>query len=86
MSFGGEPRQVPPELVDALMSRCDADGILLPPPTLRVGDTVELTAGPFSEFVATVEKVDPDKRVWVLLDLMGRRTRVSVDGDAVQLV
>jgi len=86
VSFGGEPQQVPPELVDALMSRCDADGILLPPAAFRVGDTVDITAGPFSEFVATVEKVDPDKRVWVLLDLMGRRTRVSVDGEAVQLV
>ncbi len=43
-------------------------------------------AGRLSEFVATVEKVDPDQRVWVLLELMGRTMRVAVHSDALRVV
>jgi len=41
-------------------------------------DPVRLTSGAFAEFVATVEKISPGQRVWVLLDLMGRTARVAV--------
>jgi transcriptional antiterminator RfaH len=58
----------------------------LPPRILKHGDTVEISGGPFAEFVATVEKVEPDQRVWVLLDLMGRTTRVAVNSEALQVV
>ena len=59
---------------------------LLPPRILISGDAVEIPGGPFAEFVATVEKVSPDQRVWVLLDLMGRATCVAVLSDALQMV
>jgi len=38
------------------------------------------------EFVAIVEKITPDQRVWVLLDLMGRTARVAVQAEALQVV
>ncbi|MEL7091888.1 MAG: hypothetical protein AAFN94_09155 [Pseudomonadota bacterium] len=34
--------------------------------------------GAFAGFVATVDQIAPDQRVWVLLDLMGRKSRVSI--------
>jgi len=86
VSFGGDPQPVPHGLMSSLMRRCDVEGKLLPPQKFSVGDTVEISGGPFSEFVATVEKVDPDQRVWVLLDMMGRVTRLAVDPDALQVV
>lgn len=85
VSFGAEPRAVPIGIVSALMKRCDETGKLLPPPVLKAGDTVQLTAGPFADFVATVEKISPDKRVWVLLDLMGQKTRMGVEADGLRL-
>jgi len=77
---------VPLDLVSRLMLRCDEGGKLLPPPTLQPGDAVMLSGGPFAEFIATVETISPDQRVWVLLDLMGRTARVAVSLEAVQLV
>ena len=41
-------------------------------------DQVTLQKGPFSQFVATVESLDEDQRVWVLIDLMGQKTRINV--------
>ena len=84
VSFGGDPAPVPQDLISGLMSRCDQDGKLLPPPTLEAGDKVQIVGGPFAEFIATVDSIAPDTRIWVLLDLMGRTTRVVVDAGAVR--
>lgn len=86
VSFGEYPQQVPLDLISRLMLRCDEGGTLLPPRILKPGDAVEISGGPFAEFVATVEKVDPDQRVWVLLELMGRTTRVAVQSNALRQV
>lgn len=81
VSFADKPAAVPKSLVLDLKTRCDRNGLLLPPAELHPGDKVKLTIGPFASFIAEVEKLDPDKRVWVLLDLMGRATRVTLARD-----
>ena len=79
VSFGNMPTPVPEGLVEELSARCDADGNLHVSRALSPGDEVTLSQGPFADFVATVEKLDPDKRVWLLLEVMGRRTRIALD-------
>lgn len=78
IGFGKDPTEVPTELVTQLMERCDSTGKLLPPRVLQPGDQVVLTNGPFANFLAEVERTMPDRRVWILMDLMGAKTRVSV--------
>ncbi|ANK80003.1 MAG: transcriptional antiterminator [Rhizobiales bacterium NRL2] len=85
VSFGRSPAPVPSELVDGLMARCDREGKFQPPSTLAPGDAVRIARGPFTDFVATVEKLAPDNRVFVLLDLMGRKTRMTVAADKLRL-
>jgi transcriptional antiterminator RfaH len=84
VSFGKEPAAVPLDLVSQLMLRCDADGKVLPPKMLKPGDQVALNTGPFANFVAEVEKIAPDRRVWVLMDIMGGQTRVAVGADQLR--
>jgi transcriptional antiterminator RfaH len=80
VSFGaGVPAPVPRDLVAGLIARCDASGYLLPPEVLKPGDNVQVLNGPFAQFVATVESLAPQRRVWVLLDILGTRTRVSLE-------
>lgn len=86
VSFGKEPAAVPLDLVSQLMLRCDAEGKLLPPKLLKPGDQVTLTKGPFANFVAEVEKIAPDRRVWVLMEIMGGQTRVAVAADQLRAV
>lgn len=84
VSFGKEPTAVPLDLVSQLMLRCDASGKLMPPCIFRPRDEVTLTKGPFTNFVAEVEKIAPDRRVWVLVEIMGGKTRVAVGMDQLR--
>jgi transcriptional antiterminator RfaH len=80
VTFGGQvPAPVPQDLVAGLMARCDQAGHLLPPQALKPGDKAHVVSGPFAQFVATVESLAPQQRVWVLLEILGSRTRVWLD-------
>lgn len=84
VSFGGYPRAVPSGVVEGLQKRCDEDGRIIPPADLQTGDVVEIITGPFANFVTTVERLSADRRVWVLLDILGSQTRVKVSVDGLR--
>ncbi len=86
VSFGNEPAMVPLDIVSQLMLRCDSAGKLLPPKLLKPGDQVRIASGPFADFVATIDDIAPDRRVWVLMEIMGGQTRVAVGADQLRNV
>ncbi len=86
VSLGKEPTPVPKGLVRDLMSRCDREGTLLVDNPFQPGDEVMLTSGPFTEFVATIERITPDRRIYVLMELMGAQTRVAVCPESLRAV
>ena len=85
VSFEGKPKPLPLQLISGLMLRCDASGTLLPSKSLNEGDSVEMLTGPFANFIATVDTIDPEQRIWVLMDFMGQKTRMQVTSDQLQL-
>lgn len=84
--FGAAPAPVPQDIVAGLMQRCGGQGKLISSAPVSPGDHVVLTCGPFADFVATVDKIEPDRRVWVLLDIMGSKMRVAVPPDHVRAI
>lgn len=79
VQFGDRPAPVPQDIIDGLRARCDDAGLFHPPiHRFQSGDRVEVTSGPFADFTATVIELDADRRVWVLMDLMGRATRMRL--------
>lgn len=84
VSIGADPAAVPNALVDALKARCDSSGLLQPLAEIAPGDEVRVTSGPFADFVAQVEAISPDQRVFLLIDLMGQKTRISVPREGVR--
>lgn len=84
--LGNEPTPVPAELVGQLMLRFDCEGRLMPPKRLKHGDKVMVTSGPFTDFVARIEGETPDRRVWVLMDILGAQTRVAVSVDHLRTI
>ncbi len=69
---------VPQKLISELWQRCDAEGRLLPPPAFKPGEAVRIVAGPFSQFVATVESLSAPERLRLLFEMMGQTVRVEV--------
>ena len=67
------------------MLRCDASGKLLPTKQLSKGDEVQILNGPFANFITTIEEIDTQQRVWVLMELMGRPTRISVNIEGLKI-
>lgn len=79
VTTGSKPSPVPTGLIEALRARCDASGLIEQSLAFDVGEEVRLNHGPFADWVGEIVEMAPDQRAWVLLDLMGRQTRVAVN-------
>lgn len=71
------PSKIHAALIQTLKLRCASNLPTDLVQNLQTGDSVQVIRGPFADFIATVEKVDAQKRIWLLMDLMGRTARVS---------
>lgn len=84
ITFNSALKSIPSTFVDDLMKRYDLSGKLLPIKKLKKGDQVKVLKGPFSNFIATVETYETDQRIWILMDLMGRKTKIQTPSDTLQ--
>lgn len=78
VSTAGKPTPVPESLIVELQERCDPEGKVQADADFEVGDEVFVQHGPFAEWVGKIITLSPDQRVWVLLDILGRKTKVAV--------
>ena len=78
-------KSIPTIFVDHLMKRYDTSGKLIPIRKLEKGDHVTILKGPFANFIATVEKYEADQRILILMDLMGRKTKIITQSDTLIL-
>nr|WP_298898282.1 transcription termination/antitermination NusG family protein [uncultured Altererythrobacter sp.] len=85
ISFGAEPTPVPPNIVSGLRQACDAECCITAQSDLAVGAHVRIAQGPFASFIGQVERSTPEQRVWILLDVMGKATRVSLQRSDVRI-
>ena len=81
--FGGRPAVVPDAVMDALKQREDAASGLHQDnrPLFSSGEPVKLVDGPLAGMEGVFTQQDGDKRVIVLLELLGKANKVSVSRD-----
>tara|TARA_B110000977_G_scaffold86309_1_gene115009 strand:+ start:565 stop:1065 length:501 start_codon:yes stop_codon:yes gene_type:complete len=84
VAFNSILKSIPNLIIDNLKKRCDSSGKLLPLEKLKEGDQVKILKGPFVNFIATVETYETDQRIWVLMDLLGRKSKIKTPSDALQ--
>jgi len=84
ITFNSILKSIPITFVDSLMMRYDLSGKLLPIKKLKKGDQVKVLEGPFADFIATVETYETEQRIWLLMDLMGRKTKIQTPLSALQ--
>ena len=85
LTFNSTLKSIPATFINNLMERCDSSGKLLPIKKIKKGGQAKVLKGPFASFVATIEKYEDEQRVWVLFDLMGRKTKIQIATDCLQL-
>ena len=85
ITFNSVRKSIPTIFINHLMKRYDLSGKLIPIQKLKKGDQVTVLTGPFANFIATVEKYEADQRIWILMDLMGRKTKIITPSDALKL-
>ena len=79
VSLDGTYRPVPEPLITQLQTQCDEAGVFRVQDTYTSGDVVEIQTGPFASFLAEVVDMAPDQRIWVLIDLLGQKSRIAMD-------
>jgi transcriptional antiterminator RfaH len=80
---GEKPAPVPDGVVDGLRTREDANGLVPIEPRFRRGEAVRIVAGALADQIGLFECASDDRRVVLLLELLGRRVEVAVPMDAV---
>ncbi len=77
---GVTPLPVPPALMEQLLAASNGDEALIDAESfIKPGDRVELVEGPMAGLTAIVQEKTSEKRVLLLLDLLGRKNKVVVD-------
>ena len=85
---GEMPAQVPVKVVDGIRRREGSDGLVKLPRVrgLERGDAVRIVKGSFAGHLAIYEGMSGEARVCVLLELLGRKTRMSLERGDVEAV
>ena len=84
ITFNSSLKSIPTTFIDSLMKRYDPSGKLIPIVEMKKGDKVEILKGPFANFIATVEKYESEQRIWILMDLMGRKAKLQTPLNALE--
>jgi transcriptional antiterminator RfaH len=78
VSFGDTPAPMRESVIEQIRGREGDDGLICFPPRspFSHGDAVRVTNGPLESYLGFFEGITDSERVAVLLDILGRKTRV----------
>jgi transcriptional antiterminator RfaH len=82
---GEEPAVLPAAVINELQNRHDDAGFVRLDlrPRFKLGDKIRIVDGAFTACLGMYEGMADRERVAILLDLLGRKVRVVIDGDAI---
>ena len=87
VAFGDVPAAVDPAVVAFLQERCGTEGVVRVVRTFHDGDVVRIVRGPLGGLVGVVQgQVSGQMRVRILMELLRRRTQVSVPAQLLEHV
>jgi transcriptional antiterminator RfaH len=87
LKFGNHIAEVDSEIIRALRERCPQGVAQIDPIAMKPGDTVKINEGPFSGLEAIFERsLKGAERVAVLLEILGRQTRLVLPSETIAKV
>ena len=83
---GNDPAPVPPGVIEAIRAREGDDGFVTLglPDGLVPGSQVRLVDSLFANYQGVIDRIADDRRIAVLLELLGREVRVFVSAASVR--
>ena len=81
----GKPAMVSPEIIEGLRDREDVDGFVMLQQRSRFspGDKVRINDGAFCDCLGLYEGISGNDRSAILLDLLGRKVRVTLNSQVI---
>ncbi|TMA57181.1 MAG: hypothetical protein E6J73_19715 [Deltaproteobacteria bacterium] len=87
LTFGSRVAEVDENIIDVLRQRCPGGVAQFDPVNVKPGDTVRINEGPFMGLEAIFEqKLKGSERVAVLLEILGRQTRIVLPSETIAKV
>ena len=84
LTFGSQIAEVGENIIEGLRERCPGGVAQIDPVKAKPGDTVRINEGPFSGLEAIFEqKLKGSERVAVLLEILGRQTRIVLASETI---
>lgn len=84
VSFGQEPAKVSDELVALIRTQCNSNEVQQR--HFTPGETVQITDGAFAGLEAIYQMSDGERRVMVLLDIMSKPVKLSLEPTGVRKI
>ena len=85
VAFGDVPTPVDQDVIDFIHERCGIEGVVRALPRFHDGDCVRVKVGPLEGLVGVVDGyIGAQRRVQVLMELLRRRTRVTVPAEMLE--
>ncbi len=85
--FGMEPARVPDNLIRAIVSRENEDGVItLPKQEFEAGESVRIATGPFEGYEAVFSSAEPKDRVIVLLNIAENYVKINLNQSDIESI
>jgi transcriptional antiterminator RfaH len=87
LTFGSRIAEVSEKIMHGLRERCPGGIAQIDPVSANAGDLVRIKEGPFTGLEAIFDrKLKGSERVAVLLEILGRQTRIVLPGESIAKV
>ena len=77
INFSRNYTPLPLSIIEKLQAKCDCNGIFSKSPKIQKGQKIKIERGPFANFFAKVERVEPNQRAFLLVDFLGKTIKVN---------
>ena len=81
--LGADPTPMPRIIMKQLFKHCDGNGVFQQSVNLFVGDNVKISQGPFFGTIGKIIEIEPNQRVYLLLDLLGQKSKMRIDSRSI---
>ena len=86
VTLDGVYRPMNTDIIEGLQRRCDEKGVIQSLNNIVPGDRVKVEMGPFADFICTVDNIQDNRRVGILIDLLQQQTRAEVSVESVSKI